>query len=86
MKHDLIEIYEMDDCPLCAEARRLCEEADAPHVLLDLDRLDRHPERDDAQAQLALQGMAAPLIRVGGMWTDLAGLRQALGLGAETSA
>lgn len=84
--HMQIELFVMDACDACEAAKTLLREAGAEYVELHLEHIDEYDDRDDAQAQLALQGMAAPLIRVGGTWTDIAGLRQALGLGAEATA
>jgi glutaredoxin len=71
----MIELWTQTDCPECEALELALAAHGAAYIVRDVEDIGESDGRDDARSQLAMQDMRTPLVRIGGTWTDAAGLR-----------
>lgn len=72
-----IEIWTQEDCPLCDEAKQ--EIGSRAHIEYKGEALIKGTHKDiEALTQLAMQGMALPVIRVDGLFVEPKNLKEHL--------
>lgn len=71
----MIELWTQEHCPECEALERALASRGAAYIVRDVDDIGESDGRDDARAQLAMQDMRTPLVRIGNTWTDASGLR-----------
>jgi len=65
------QLYTMQDCPLCEAVKVKLRDLGLEYKDYNMDDLMSGELRDeDVMAQLAMQGMAAPVLCIGGSFVD----------------